>query len=108
MIVECPYCGLDIDIDDSNLIDLGSDNYLEDYVCDNCGKEFDVYVEFEPQGSTEEITYEKCQCCGKEYKTRYLYQKGRTFPFPNDENYNILCCSCYLSLMNDEYNEFNM
>lgn len=105
MWVVCPYCDLDVDIDDSNLVDLGSDNYLEDCECDNCGREFDVYVEFEPRGSGEEIVYKNCECCSREYKTRHLYQRGRILPFPKEDKYSTLCSSCYSKLMNEEWEE---
>ena len=103
MEVVCPYCGLDVEIDNSNLVDLNSDNYLEGCECDNCGKEFDVYVEFDPRGSGEEIVYKNCQCCNGEYKKRHLYERGKIFPFPKDKKYEMLCFSCYSRLMNEEW-----
>ena len=99
MQVTCPYCECDVDIDDSNLVDLDPNNYIEDYECDNCGKEFDVYVEFEPVGNTEKIIYERCDCCKEEDKTRNFYKRGSTFPFPDDMQYYKLCHSCYGKLM---------
>lgn len=105
MWVECPYCGEDIEVDDSNLGYLNSENYIEDYECDNCGKEFDIYVEFDPIGSAVEITYKKCDCCGKEDKERNFYKRGRTFPFPYDKKYSNLCCSCYSTLMEKQWKE---
>ena len=105
MQVTCPYCYCDVDVDDSNLVDLSSDNYIEDYECDNCGKEFDIYIEFEPIGSTEEITYRKCDCCKREDKIRNLYKRGRTFPFPKDKKYSVLCYSCYAKLISKQWEQ---
>lgn len=105
MIVECPYCGEDIEVDDSNLEGLTRENYIEDYECDNCGKEFDIYVEFDPVGNTEEIEYQKCDCCGKEYKARNLYKRGSTFPFPKDERYSVLCCMCHAEQIGLEWDK---
>ncbi len=105
LIVECPYCGEDIEVDDSNLYGLTRENYIEDYECDNCGKEFDVYVEFNPVGSAEEIKYQKCDYCGKKYKTRNLYKRGSTFPFPKDERYSALCHMCYAEQIGLEWDK---
>ena len=81
MTVDCPYCNEEVEIDDSNL------EYLN--------KEFDVYVEFEPVGSAEEIEYRKCDCCKREDKIRNFYKRGRTFPFPKDKKFEVLCHNCY-------------
>ena len=105
MQVACPYCDCDVDIDDSNLSDLNSDNYIEDYECDNCGKEFDIYVEFNPIGSAVEIIYKKCDCCGNEDKKRNMYIRGNTFPFPDDKKYSTLCQSCHSTLMCEQWDK---
>ena len=107
MWVECPYCGENIEVNDSNLECLNSDNYIEYYECDSCGKEFDIYVEFDPIGSAVEITYNKCDCCGKEDKERNFYKRGRTFPFPDDKKYSTLCHSCHTTLMFDQWESEN-
>lgn len=99
MQVICPYCKCKVDINNSILVDLDAENYIEDYECDNCEKEFDVYIEFEPIGSTEKITYENCDCCKREDKRRNFYKRDNTFPFPNDKRYSKLCRSCYGKLM---------
>lgn len=105
MIVECPYCGEDIEVDDSNLEGLTQENYIEDYECDKCGKEFDIYVEFDPVGSAEEIKYQKCDCCGEEDRTRNLYKRDNTFPFPKDDRYSVLCSTCYTKQIISEWDK---
>ena len=71
MQVACPYCDCDVDVDDSNLVDLNSDNYIENWECDCCGREFDIYVEFEPNGIGEVIEHDLCDCCGKREKMKF-------------------------------------
>lgn len=104
MQVICPYCECDVNIDTS-LVDLASDNYIEDYECNNCGNEFDVYVEFEPVGSAEKVIYEKCDCCKREDKMRNFYKRGSTFLFPKNKKYSKICNSCYGKLMAKQWNQ---
>ena len=105
MWVDCPYCGENIEVDDSNLEYLNSDNYIEDYECDSCEKEFDVYVEFDPIGRAIEITHKKCDCCGKEDKKRNMYMRGNVFPFPDNKKYSTLCHTCHSTLMGKKWEE---
>jgi hypothetical protein len=87
--VDCPYCSHENEIDD-----LEDDN--PDIECDNCKKEFEVTVEYEPLLTGYEIEYKNCIDCGKEYR-----HTGHSFPIPNKykdikmEDYNV-CCECYM------------
>ena len=103
LIVDCPYCNEEVDVDDSNLEYLNNENYIEDYECDHCGREFDIYVEFDPVCSAEEIEYYKCDCCKREDKIRNFYKRGRTFPFPKCKNFDVLCHNCYSEQMGLEW-----
>lgn len=87
--VNCPYC------EHINNIDLdGLDNF--DQECNNCEKEFEVSVEYEPVINASEIIYKICIDCGNEY--RY---DGQSHPIPKKyeddyENKNYFVCEdCY-------------
>lgn len=88
--VECPYCHQENDMSDG-LTDLPADNRF-DHECDECEREFEVEVEFEPYYSASKITSAKCDVCGEQ--TRDAHKAGGTFPWPNPR-WNILCSACY-------------
>ena len=89
--VECPYCEHENDMSDG-LIDLPSDNTF-DHICEECEKEFEVFVEFEPNYSGSKIIYEKCEKCGT--KTRDFAKRGKIFPYPKSVKENIVCKPCF-------------
>lgn len=97
--VECPYCGHENDMSDG-CVDLPEDNKF-DHECENCGEEFEVEVEFEPNYSSNKIVYDTCECCGK--KTRdFIKKKGRVHPFPKDIKESLLCYDCWKELLYKE------
>lgn len=71
---------------------LSSDNKL-DWTCQECEKEFEITVEFEPTYSAEKIIYHQCDEC--KTKTRDIYKEGRVFPFPKALTSKSLCRKCW-------------
>ncbi len=96
--VECPYCGYDNDMSDG-FVDLPDDNTF-DHECENCGEEFEVYVEFEPSYTDSKIKYTVCDVCGKE--TRDIYDSNRTYPFPKEIIDKKVCRNCYYKYIHKE------
>lgn len=90
--VECPYCEHDNDMTDALCDGLSSDNTL-DWECENCEREFEVYVDFEPSYSASKIEYVKCEECGRE--ERDICKKGKIFPWPASLNKNNVCRGCF-------------
>lgn len=99
--VECPYCGKDNDMRDG-LTDLPSDNKF-DHECEHCEKEFEVFVEFVPYFSSDEIIFEKCDGCGEE--TREIRRRKRVYPFPDHLKGDTFCHSCYMQGMKEVYDK---
>lgn len=95
--VECPYCGYENDMSDG-CTDLPDDNKF-DHECENCEKEFEVEVEFDPIYSANKIEYAKCECCNRE--VRGIYERGRVFPFPKVREAR-LCQKCWFKYMSKE------
>ncbi len=89
--VECPYCWYENDMSDA-LTDLGNDNAF-DHPCENCEREFEVHVDFDPSFRSSEIVYEKCDRCDTE--TRDLCKKGKIYPFPKHFDAETLCKACW-------------
>ncbi|UFU00348.1 hypothetical protein KO561_05205 [Radiobacillus kanasensis] len=89
--VECPYCGHENDMSDGT-IDLPDDNKF-DHECENCEREFEVFVEFEPSYNSGKIEYVKCEKCGED--TREPAKRGKIFPFPKSLDGNVYCMSCF-------------
>lgn len=100
--VECPYCEEENDM--SNALDDGcpSDNKF-DQECQHCGKEFEVYVEFEPTYSASKIEYEDCDICGK--SVRDIYKKGRVVPYPNALQGKKACEHCFFEALSKHYDK---
>lgn len=97
--VECPYCEHENDMSDG-LTDLPNDNKF-DHECENCEREFEVEVEFDPVYSGFEIEYVDCEKCGQE--TRDPVKKGKTFPWPKSINAKVICRDCFYKALRDEY-----
>lgn len=89
--VECPYCEHENDMSEGT-VDLPSDNKF-DHECENCERDFEVFVEFNPSYSSGKIEYVDCENCGKE--TREPRKKGRVLPWPNSLDKNLICGSCF-------------
>ncbi|NFO98297.1 hypothetical protein FDC62_08785 [Clostridium botulinum] len=96
--VECPYCGYKNNMTDALCDGLCDDNTL-DWECENenCGKEFEIYVEFEPTYNAKKIEYVKCDSCGSTVRDGEASIYGRTNPFPKRFKAEglKLCHSCY-------------
>lgn len=60
--VNCPYCNAENDMSDALCDGLNSDNKF-DWECQECEKEFEVYVESEPSFTASKIKYIKCDRC---------------------------------------------
>lgn len=99
--VECPYCEHENSMSEG-LVDLPSDNKF-DHECENCEREFEVFVEFTPSYSGVEIEYVKCEKCGDE--SRDVVRKGRTFPYPENMIEVVICRPCYRTAMSEQYSK---
>lgn len=97
--VECPYCEHDNDLSDGT-VDLPNDLKF-DHECEDCEREFEVEVEFEPCYSANKIVYEVCEKCGT--KTRDILAEGFVFPYPEHVDEEKLCKSCFLKAMDKQY-----
>ena len=75
---------------------LPDDNKF-DHECENCQREFEVYVEFEPIYSANRIEYIKCEICGKE--TRDVVKRGYICPYPKNIKEDNICQSCWRKLI---------
>lgn len=93
--VECPYCGYENNMSDG-CVDLPDDNKF-DHECENCQREFEVYVEFEPIYSTSVIEYIECEICRKE--TRDIVKRGYIYPYPKNIKEDNICQSCWRKLI---------
>ena len=103
MIVECPYCEKDFELDESNLEYLNSENIIEDVDCPHCEKTLDVHVDFYSVADSMKIKYCKCNNCGKRIKKRDGKSNSHVFPFP--ENKTFLCKKCYWKEIEKEFDE---
>lgn len=92
--VECPYCNHENDMSEGT-VDLPSDNRF-DHECTNteCGREFEVFVEFTPSYSSGKINDIECEKCAM--KTRDIRTRGRTFPYPESLEEDNVCGNCYI------------
>lgn len=97
--VYCPYCGHENDMSDGTT-DLPDDNKF-DHECENCEREFEVYVEFYPVYRASEIVHVNCEKCGK--KSRDPAKKGSIYPWPKLIDQNILCRPCFHMALEEEY-----
>jgi ribosomal protein L37E len=97
--VECPYCKHENDMSDGT-VDLPDDNKF-DHECENCGEEFEVFVEFYPSYSSGKIEHVKCEKCGEE--TRDIVYKGRIFPYPENIKETTVCRPCFHKAMVEQY-----
>lgn len=91
-IVECPYCESENDMTDA-LIESPSGSNKFDWECENCEKEFEVLVEFDPVFTTSKIEYAECDECGK--TTRDIYEDGKVAPFPSCIEGKKVCQGCF-------------
>ena len=103
--IECPYCGYENDTSDW-LVNLPDDNCF-DQECENCEKEFEVEVEFEPIYSASKIEYTNCERCNKLVRDSDTYNRGRIFPYPKNIKEDLLCEKCYRGLMYEEWRSKN-
>lgn len=97
--VDCPYCGHENDMSDG-LTDLPSDNKF-DHECENCEKEFEVEVEFEPSYGANKIEYSSCEKCGVEIRDPNV--RGKVFPFPKSVKENSVCNACFYGGHEQDY-----
>ncbi|MNO29199.1 hypothetical protein D3C76_191070 [compost metagenome] len=102
--VDCPFCEHENDMSDALCDGLSNDNTF-DHECENCGEEFEVYVEFDPTYSASKIVYVNCEKCGTE--TRDPAKKGNIYPWPQFIDHNILCRSCFRKAHQEEYDKRN-
>jgi len=88
---ECPYCGYE------NTIDTYEGDSF-DWECSECGKEFEIEIEYDPIFNANKIEYVKCDECGREERSSDIRYEGMTNPYP--EKYRgkgtKLCHDCYV------------
>ncbi|GAA0491150.1 hypothetical protein GCM10008986_16520 [Salinibacillus aidingensis] len=97
--VECPYCEYENDMTEGT-VDLPDDNKF-DHECENCEREFEVHVEFNPSYSSGKIEYVNCEKCGNE--TREPAKRGKIFPFPQSLDENVVCKHCFYKGHNEDF-----
>ena len=91
MKAKCPYCDFENEVD---LCDV-EDNTIENFVCENCEEEFDVFIDYDPVLHSRKIEYIKCDCCGKKYKDLEINKKHFCQPWPVNTEFNNLCKRCF-------------
>ena len=88
--VQCPYCGHENEMED----------YFEsnefDHECEECGEEFEVYVEYEPSLSASKIEYILCPICGE-------IKRDVTIRIPYVSEHIEMCEECYRKLSYEEF-----
>lgn len=106
MIVQCCHCEEDISIFDADAYEMkNSDGVIEDYCCPNCGKMMDIVVEIQLVGEGKPIERVECDCCHKLERVGKMYNRKRSYPFPNDPRYRNICGDCFASLIRDARND---
>ena len=105
MLVTCPHCDYEVEIEDSEVEYMHKDGYIEDYECPECGEKFDIAVELVWTGDAIEIENEVCDECNKEIRTRNLHYRHRCSPFPWEPKYNKLCACCFQKVLYGEEDE---
>ena len=85
---ECPYCEYE-----NSISCLENDNF--DHECEECEREFEVNIEYDPIICTSEIEYRICIDCKKEYRFT-----GQSFPRPEiykniDLKEYYVCPACF-------------
>ena len=88
--VKCPYCGHENEIEDY------FENNEFDHECEECGKEFEVYVEYEPSISASKIEYDLCPICGE-------LKRDVTLKIPYVSEHKEICEECYRKLSYEEF-----
>jgi len=91
--VKCPYCKETNDMSDALCDGISEDNKF-DWECQNCEKEFEVYVEFIPTYDATEIKYVQCDMC--KAIVRDIYEKNKTHPFPEKLKNKKICYKCWI------------
>lgn len=92
--VDCPYCRYDNDMDDASTL-MGGDNIF-DVECEQCEQWFKVEVEFNPIYTSKMIEYTTCDNC--KLMSRDITTKGRTEPWPEEGNFEVLCRDCFMKI----------
>lgn len=88
--VDCPYCERENEIQD--LYDLLESGTEFDCECSECGKEFEVSVEFEPSLSAQKIKWVKCDSCKKD--VRSVTSTGQFSSCPDKLKGLKICDAC--------------
>ena len=86
MIIECPHCNEEIEIDDSEIEFMHKDGYIQDYECPECGMLMDISVEVRWYGEATLIENVVCDECKGSFRERDIHFKGRCSPWPLKEN----------------------
>lgn len=86
-LVDCPYCGAE-----NEMFDYQENGSTFDHECEECGKAFEVTVEYNPTFSADTITYRICERCGKKYRS-YGWSSRK------------ICPACYSKVMEKKIRE---
>ena len=88
--VKCPYCG-----HKNEMRDYFESNEF-DHTCWECGEEFEVYVEYEPNFSASKIEYDLCPICGET-------KRDVTLKIPYVSEHKEICEECYRKLSYEKF-----
>ena len=102
MIIECPHCNEEIEIDDSEIEFMHKDGYIQDYECPECGMLMDISVEVRWYGEAKPIEKVICDECKGSFRERDIHFKGRCSPWPLKENRDKLCPDCFRKVLYGE------
>lgn len=102
MIIECPHCNEEIEIEDSEIEYMHKDGYINDYECPECGMSMDISVEVKWYGEAKPIEMVTCDECLGSFRERDIHYKGRCSPWPMKENRNKLCPDCFKKVLYGE------
>lgn len=71
--IVCPYCGYE---EEPDLHWIGNTTNIDDYQCDDCGKNFTLYIDYSVSFSSGKIT---CKNNAHDYKIDSVYLHQKTF-----------------------------
>lgn len=74
--LKCPYC--DSCVDEYLEFDSSDDTLIHE--CNECGEEFEITVEYNPEYFVSKIEYTNCDQCGKKINERASFEyKNKKF-----------------------------
>jgi uncharacterized protein YlaI len=102
MLVTCPHCDYEVEIEDSEVEYMHKNGYIHDFECPECGELMDISVELKWTGEASIIEKDTCDECLGEFRARDLHYKGRCSPWPLKSGTNKLCPECFRKVLYGE------